>query len=118
MVVEVGLQSPVLCQFVIHVELTDEAWGIARIGIIRCHHTEVGLDGKSILEELGSHGELVFIVRIVITRVVSKPQIEIVGDVNLKSATEDIREVKGRISRIAIILPYARSPPRPFWQDY
>ena len=44
---------------------------------------EIGLDGKSVLEELGAHGQLVFVVRVVVARVVAEAEIEVVGNIKL-----------------------------------
>ena len=68
-VVEMALQSTVLAQFVVHVELAYDIGGI--VACIASHHADVGLDGESILEQLSPQGHLVFVVRIDASRMIA-----------------------------------------------
>ena len=73
MVVEMALQSPVLAQLVIQIELTNDVGGIA--GVVTRHQAHIGLNGKAVFKQLGSQSHLVFVKRVDVTIVIAEAQI-------------------------------------------
>ena len=87
MVVEMPLQSTVLTQLVIQIELTDDIGGVA--GVVARHQAYIGLNNQAVFKQLGPQGHLIFVEGVNVSIVIAEAQIQVLGDIELHLGREE-----------------------------